>query len=438
MMFQRHCLFAIATILASTTSMAVAQTAASKPLREMRVLYVGNERAESYVSFLEEHVEKIEAVSRSEFQPKQASSFDVVLLDWPQGEETLEMHKLKSPLGARVDWNRPTVLLGSAGLNLAVAWKLQGGAGCTCMDPIAYGFRDHEIFRHPKKIQLDAQIRIPTPEAFKVDLSEKEVDVLPLVDEYKKSWNAGWCTYSNYFDKNPDVEFFCGGVNHKTPTAAGLWRQGNLLHFGFEQSPQEMNAHGRDLLLNSIAYISRFSQDRPIAITPSVFGGEVAKPRRTPGAWLKYENRTKWVLDIFQPEARKVLESFETREAMMDWCNQNSKYFAPGPDRLLGIDEDLKAIGCAFDAPEFFEHVIGDLNSNDSKVIERSRRLLGRYVPCGPGFQADSKEWQSWYVTNQPYLFGLDTGDYQWYVDELAKSRSKPSADFRGPLRADQ
>ncbi len=173
MMFQRHCLFAIATILASTTSMAVAQTAASKPLREMRVLYVGNERAESYVSFLEEHVEKIEAVSRSEFQPKQASSFDVVLLDWPQGEETLEMHKLKSPLGARVDWNRPTVLLGSAGLNLAVAWKLQGGAGCTCMDPIAYGFRDHEIFRHPKKIQLDAQIRIPTPEAFKVDLSEK-------------------------------------------------------------------------------------------------------------------------------------------------------------------------------------------------------------------------------------------------------------------------
>lgn len=62
----------------------------------------------------------------------------------------------------------------------------------------------------------------------------------------------------------------------------------------------------------------------------------MAKPRRTPGAWLKFEDRTEWVLDIFQPEARKVLESFETREAKMDWCNQDSKYFAPGPDRLLG------------------------------------------------------------------------------------------------------
>lgn len=43
------------------------------------------------------------------------------------------------------------------------------------------------------------------PEAFKDDLSEQEVDVLSLVDDYKKSWDAGWCTYSNYFDKNPDV-----------------------------------------------------------------------------------------------------------------------------------------------------------------------------------------------------------------------------------------
>ena len=65
-------------------------------------------------------------------------------------------------------------------------------------------------------------------------------------------------------------------MNHKTPTAAGLWRQGNLLHFGFDQSPAEMNDNGRQMLLNAIAYISSFSQDRPIAITPSVFAGPVA------------------------------------------------------------------------------------------------------------------------------------------------------------------
>ena len=204
------------------------------------------------------------------------------------------------------------------------------------MDPLAYGFRDHEIFGHPNKIQLDAKIRLPTPAAFTEELTEKEIEVLPLVDDYKKTWRAGWCTYSNYFDKNPDVEFFCGGVNHKTPTAAGLWRQGNFLHFGFEQSPQEMNRHGKELLLNSIAYISRFSQDRPIATTPSVFGGEVAKPRRTPGAWLKYEDRAAWVLDIFQPDARAHLQSLKTTTAKKEWCDENSKYFAPGQDCLLG------------------------------------------------------------------------------------------------------
>jgi hypothetical protein len=75
----------------------------------------------------------------------------------------------------------------------------------------------------------------------------------------------------------------------------------------------------------------------------------------------------------------------------MDCCNLNSKYFAPGPDCLLGIDEDLKAIGCTFDAPEIFERVIGELNSNDPKVIERSRRLLGRYVPCGPIAEANAR-----------------------------------------------
>ena len=55
-----------------------------------------------------------------------------------------------------------------------------------------------------------------------------------------------------------------------------------------------------------------------------------------------------------------------------------------------------------------------------------------------PDSRSQREEWQAWYVTNQPYLFGLDTGDYQWCVDKLAKSRPKPSADFRGPIRADR
>ena len=91
------------------------------------------------------------------------------------------MRKLKSPLGRRDEWEKPTVLLGSAGLHLAVAWKLKGGSGCTCMDPMAYDLREHRIFDSPFKIDRGKMISIPTPTDFKSEIKEPEILVLPLV-----------------------------------------------------------------------------------------------------------------------------------------------------------------------------------------------------------------------------------------------------------------
>ena len=111
--------------------------------------------------------------------------------------------------------------------------------------------------------------------------------MLPLVDNIRRyetainDYKRGWCTYYYEFADVPDVELFCGGVNEKTPRASALWRQGNLLHFGFEQSPAEMNATGRAMLANAIAYISRFTEDRPIDVTPSVFGSEQVRHNTT-------------------------------------------------------------------------------------------------------------------------------------------------------------
>ncbi|WP_406699745.1 hypothetical protein V5E97_12885 [Singulisphaera sp. Ch08] len=256
-------------------------------LAEIKVLFVGSERASEYVTFLKGKVAQVEAKSLASFQVKDAGSFDVVLLDWPQGEETREMRKLRSPLGTREAWNKPTVLLGSAGLNLAVCWKLKGGSGCTCLDPLAFDLREHEIFESPFPIDRSKMVSIRTPADFSDELKDAKIKVLPLVADFHRKWKAGWCTHALDFARLPDVEFFCGGVNTQTPTSAGLWRQGNLLHFGFEQSPAEMNESGQRLLLNSIAYISRFTEDRPIAVTPSVFGGPAARSRSTLGRWLR-------------------------------------------------------------------------------------------------------------------------------------------------------
>ena len=52
-----------------------------------------------------------------------------MLLDWPQSDLERQQRVGTSPLGKRDEWAKPTVLLGSAGLNLAVAWKVYGGSG---------------------------------------------------------------------------------------------------------------------------------------------------------------------------------------------------------------------------------------------------------------------------------------------------------------------
>lgn len=105
--------------------------AAPRPaLGTLKVIYVGEEptsvRAVEFTEFLQKRVGRLEVVSRRTFQPTQARDADVVLLDWPQSGLQEFKH---SPLGDRSTWAKPTVLLGSAGLNLAVNWQIRGGSG---------------------------------------------------------------------------------------------------------------------------------------------------------------------------------------------------------------------------------------------------------------------------------------------------------------------
>ncbi|HEV3443722.1 MAG TPA: hypothetical protein VG099_03715 [Gemmataceae bacterium] len=108
----------------------VGPTVAQKPeLINLRVLYAGpstTPRGRAFAKFLQKHFAKALAVERSKFDPPQAASFDVVLLDWSQNERP---EKPIPPLGPKQDWVKPTVLLGSAGLLLAQAWEIHGTIG---------------------------------------------------------------------------------------------------------------------------------------------------------------------------------------------------------------------------------------------------------------------------------------------------------------------
>jgi hypothetical protein len=117
-------------------ALAAGEPEAARPLR---VLYVGNAstgRGRSYARFLAERFKLVGAVERDSFDPSSAAAADAVVLDWSQSDVRFERAAgsspeahLKSPLGERSRWDRPTVLLGSAGHLLAAPWKVFGGSG---------------------------------------------------------------------------------------------------------------------------------------------------------------------------------------------------------------------------------------------------------------------------------------------------------------------
>ena len=101
-------------------------------LDKLTVLYIGDSgtpRADAFEQFLRNRVALVKTARRSSFERTEADSADVVLLDWPQSGAARAERAGRAPLGERGSWTKPTVLLGSAGLNLAVAWKVRGGSG---------------------------------------------------------------------------------------------------------------------------------------------------------------------------------------------------------------------------------------------------------------------------------------------------------------------
>ena len=55
----------------------------------LKLMLVGGDagRSQDYVSFLQKHFTSVEQKERHEFKLSYADSVDIVLLDWPQGEE---------------------------------------------------------------------------------------------------------------------------------------------------------------------------------------------------------------------------------------------------------------------------------------------------------------------------------------------------------------
>lgn len=280
-------------------------------------------------------------------------------------------------------------------------------------------------------------IRIETPDAWKDAIDAQTVEVLPLVADRNRSYVDGWCTYTDAHAETPELEFLCGGVNSKTPKAGAVWRQGNLLHFGFEQSPSEMNETGRHLLVNAIAYISRFGEDRPIIDTPSPFvpGARDCFDRGVIRRLAENTERDVAVLERYTTAALYEQLQDRTHAELSAWFRENHAWIHADEAGKLAFDEEARSFGTGPATAEFLERAISALRGAGDRA-QLARRLLARYVPDGPADGGSADEWAAWYAGHRPYLFFSDTGGFRWYVDPLAKARGVPTEELRGAARA--
>lgn len=296
--------------------------------------------------------------------------------------------------------------------------------------------RDHPAFRSPRTVPVGQTITITTPDDFRPEITEPKIQVLPLVNDHKVSaHNPGWCTYTYEHDSAHELEVLCGGVNHKTPKAGAVWRQGNLLHFGFEPSPERMNDTGRAMLVNAVCYIARFTEDRPVVRTPCVFVQGTRIFDRDAVARL-IANPARDLKDLehyLDKEAYKGVAG-RGREEAGAWFQRVRGSLRADADGKLTVDADAQALGTSPTAADFFERAAAALGEPERAAL--ARRLLGRYASDGPGADATAEQWRAWHRENGAYLFFSDTGGYRWYVDPLAQRRGVPTAQLRGPARA--
>jgi len=189
------------------------------------------------------------------------------------------------------------------------------------------------------------------------------------------------------------------------------------------------------MLVNAIVYISHFTQDRPIDITPSVFARE---SKYFPVSRNRAKNYfSRFPTDVANIFSAATLASFNWHDASIAqaWFESACPWLHPNPDNLLEVDIEAKSLGVSFDSPEFLPKTIAALHDEKTKALAAT--LLARYIfqPLGTNTSAD--DWDKWWQENSPYVFYSELGCYHWYIDPLAKKRGIPTKDLRGPARED-
>ena len=272
---------------------------------------------------------------------------------------------------------------------------------------------------------------MPTPGAWLDALGGKEtVDLVPLVDGGAGA-ESGWCTYPWGFD-SPEVEVFCGGQNSKSPDAVAVWRQGFLVHFGFEQGPAQLNGAGRALLVNTIVYAARCAGDRPITRVESPFRTKkrAVMPREKARHYVGDGDGVRtWFCGAAESELA-ALPAAQRAERLREL----EPYLFASEGNELDVDATLRGWQVGNRDVALLDRCVQALRGGGDDAAN-ARQVLARYVPIGPGDAASAGAWSDWVAAHRTFVFFSDVGGYRWIVDPLAKARGVPTAELRGARR---
>ncbi len=288
--------------------------------------------------------------------------------------------------------------------------------------------REHEVFAGPHHIDVTATKEQPVPKAWQAALpGQTTVALLPLVDGTYRG-HPGWCTSLAEL-AGPEIEVMCGGANTKQPTHQGLWRQGNLLHFGFQPEPAHLNGNGRALLCNAIAYIARFTSDRPIVRVRTFADpqGALAAPWQLDALLGREALTAAQLAQRFAKPWSEQLAALDDAAALAFVQARRGAFRADG--NRFAFDPDAVELGLDLRERAAIDRLL------ELADEERARRLLARLLPEAPP-DATAANWRNW-VRARTAALCFDPLGAVWRVDPLAQARGVPGLELRGPARAD-
>jgi len=276
---------------------------------------------------------------------------------------------------------------------------------------MAHGMRlDHPIFNTPLKPRIE-QTEIATPKNY-LNWPEGH-DCPPKIPGWKvhegefPKVDVGLVADPYGFEDSPDAEWISSGVNSKGPRSVALGRHGNYFMWGFWGDPSMMTDSARQVFINTIHYMKKFTGQRPLITKQGqsrewslVYAGYVRElgGKKDTEAFLNnlFGERIKNEIGL---DADKLETYFK---AKLEYLHPVSPSF--------DVDPDLEQLNLSNRKLEFFDALVERLADDPEDPV--SKRLLDRYAK---GLTTPA-ELDVWLGSHRDRLFFSDVGGYRWFL----------------------